>query len=90
MSAANGEVTSGQPAAPEQRHLRSLVAGERVGQILLRTADVLEREAVDWGEELAREEGKTRAEGIAAELARDGVREFFTTTVHLRASGGLS
>ncbi|MFI1562944.1 aldehyde dehydrogenase family protein [Streptomyces sp. NPDC020490] len=35
------------------------------GRILHRTADVLDARAEQWGEELAWEEGKTRAEGIA-------------------------
>jgi len=34
------------------------------GEILARTADVLAGNADAWGEELAREEGKTRAEGV--------------------------
>ena len=47
----------------------------RRGEILLRAADVLARNADAWGAELAREEGKTRAEAVgevrrAAEIFR--------------------
>ena len=45
------------------------------GEVLLRAAEVLARNADAWGEELAREEGKTRAEAVgevrrAAEIFR--------------------
>jgi acyl-CoA reductase-like NAD-dependent aldehyde dehydrogenase len=45
------------------------------GQLLARAAEVLDANAEDWGTELSREEGKTRAEGIgevrrAAEIFR--------------------
>lgn len=53
---------------------RKTPAPER-GVILSRTANILEREAEDWGHELAQEEGKTLAEGVgevqrAAEILR--------------------
>jgi acyl-CoA reductase-like NAD-dependent aldehyde dehydrogenase len=53
------------------------------GQVLARTARVIDANAEDWGTELAREEGKTRAEGVgevrrAAEIfcfyASEGLR----------------
>lgn len=45
------------------------------GAILARAADILDRNAENWGTELTREEGKTRAEGVgevrrAAEILR--------------------
>ena len=41
------------------------------GEVLLRAAEVLARNADAWGEELAREEGKTRAEAVG-EVRRAG------------------
>ncbi|WP_036438344.1 aldehyde dehydrogenase family protein [Mycobacterium sp. URHB0044] len=64
-SATTADVDTAVSAATQARAGWAATPMHQRGAVLLAAADVLERNAEDWGLDLTAEEGKTRAEGIA-------------------------
>lgn len=84
LQAGAADVDQAMASAQAARHGWARTPAHERGAILLRAAAILEQNAAPWGTELAREEGKTRAEGEgevlrAAQIFRysgnDGDRE---------------